>query len=133
MKHRIVPHRFVFLTAFVLLLAPLRAQSVAAPPNQPLKPADAELIELSPFVVNTSRDTGYQATSTLAGTRLNTPVNELAASISIYTKDLMDDLGATSSSDPARPRTPLVLVQQLRFLALQFALSFPYSLAEMKP
>lgn len=133
MKHHPSAHQSVLLTAFMLLLAPLHAQSATAPLNQPLKPADAELIELSPFVVNTSRDTGYQATSTLAGTRLNTPVNELAASISIYTKDLMDDLGATSSSDPARPRTPLVLVQQLRFLALQFALSFPYSLAEMKP
>lgn len=54
---------------------------------------------LSPFVVQTSKDTGYQATSTLAGTRLNTPVKDLAASISIYTKDLIEDVGATSSSD----------------------------------
>ena len=72
---------------------PLRAPA-------PAKPADAEPIEtLSPFVVQTSRDTGYQATSTLAGTRLNTPVKDLAASISIYTKDFIDDVGATSSSD----------------------------------
>ncbi|MDP3070647.1 MAG: hypothetical protein Q8N18_10175 [Opitutaceae bacterium] len=82
--------------AVVILLAPsLRAQSTV-----PAKPANAEPIEvLSPFVVQSDKDTGYQATSTLAGTRLNTPVKELAASISIYTKDFIEDLGATSSSD----------------------------------
>lgn len=82
-------------TAFVLSLAPARAQTVVPP-----RPVTTDPVEvLSPFVVQTDRDTGYQATSTLAGTRLNTPVKELAASISIYTKDLMEDLGATSSSD----------------------------------
>ena len=82
-----------------LACAPVARQSVAPPPA-PAKPADAEPIEtLSPFVVQTSRDTGYQATSTLAGTRLNTPVKDLAASISIYTKDFIEDVGATSSSD----------------------------------
>lgn len=55
-------------------------------------------VSLSPFVVDADRDTGYQATSTLAGTRLNTPIKDIGASISIYTKDLLDDLGATSSS-----------------------------------
>lgn len=73
----------------------LQAQTVPAP-----KPAEPEPIEqLSPFVVHTTKDTGYQAGSTLAGTRLNTPVKDLAASISIYTKDLIEDIGATSSSD----------------------------------
>ena len=56
-------------------------------------------VALSPFVVNTERDTGYEATSTMAGTRLNTPISELGASISIYTKTLMDDLGVTNSND----------------------------------
>ncbi|MDP3070152.1 MAG: TonB-dependent receptor plug domain-containing protein, partial [Opitutaceae bacterium] len=91
--------------AFATLLlatASLEAQSTATPKTETANavPAPAgELIELSPFVVSSNKDTGYQATSTLAGTRLNTPVKELAASISIYTKDLIEDLGATSSSD----------------------------------
>ncbi len=81
--------------ALVLLVPTLRAQAV--PPS---KPAASEPVEvLSPFVVNTTKDTGYQATSTLAGTRLNTPVKDLAASISIYTKDFIEDIGATSSAD----------------------------------
>lgn len=60
--------------------------------------AREEIIELSPFVVNSEADSGYQATSTLAGTRLNTPIKDLAASISIYTKDFISDIGATDSS-----------------------------------
>ncbi len=72
------------------------AQSVA-PAAAPR--IDEEALVLSPFVVNTTRDTGYQATSTLAGTRLNTPVKDLGASISIYTKDFLTDIGATNSGD----------------------------------
>ncbi len=83
------------VVAFALFSESLAGQSVLPP-----KPADfGPVIELSPFVVQSEKDTGYQAASTLAGTRLNTPVKDLAASISIYTKDFMDDLGATNSSD----------------------------------
>ncbi len=69
----------------------LRETGVLAP-SEPV-------VVLSPFVVERSRDTGYQATTTLAGTRLNTPIADLGASISIYTKDLLDDLGATNAND----------------------------------
>jgi len=62
-------------------------------------PGADERIEMSPFVVSSDKDNGYQATATLAGTRLNTPVRDVGASISIYTKDFLDDIGATSSSD----------------------------------
>jgi hypothetical protein len=60
--------------------------------------AEKDPVALSPFVVTSDKDTGYQATSTLAGTRLNTPIKDLAASISIYTKDFLDDVGATNSN-----------------------------------
>ncbi|MBM3851798.1 MAG: hypothetical protein FJ399_01440 [Verrucomicrobia bacterium] len=84
------------VAALGLLPSALPAQ-LLPPPNPGAAASPVEV--LSPFVVNTTRDTGYQATSTLAGTRLNTPVRELAASISIYTKDFIEDLGATSSAD----------------------------------
>src|SRR5690348_3134189 len=87
-----------FPTAVLLAaLGASRLPGQTVPP--PLKPADEPIERLSPFMVTTDRDTGYQATSTLAGTRLNTKVEDLAAAISIYTKELMDDIGATSSSD----------------------------------
>lgn len=58
--------------------------------------SQGELVELSPFVVQSERDTGYAATDSLAGTRFRTPLKDIAASISVVTKDLMDDLGANT-------------------------------------
>ena len=68
------------------------------PANKTSPETDA-VVELSPFVVDVAAEKGYQATHTLAGTRLNTSVKDLGASISIYTKDLIDDLGVTSANE----------------------------------
>lgn len=57
---------------------------------------DDKEIELSPFQVTTDRDTGYVATNTLAGSRLNTSLRDTPASISVMTKDFLDDIGALS-------------------------------------
>ena len=90
----------------LLLLAAALAFSPAAfaQAKQPVEtlppPASADTaVILNPFVVNTEKDTGYSASSTLAGTRLNTPIADLGASISILTKDFLDDIGATSVND----------------------------------
>jgi outer membrane receptor protein involved in Fe transport len=74
-------------------------RAIADSSVRPVNPKIDDTVELSPFVVSATQDTGYQATSTLAGTRLNTPVKDLGASISIYTRDFLNDIGATSSSD----------------------------------
>ena len=77
-----------------------RADARAATRALTAAAADAdERVEMSPFVVSSDKDNGYQAASTLAGTRLNTPVKDVGASISIYTKDFLEDIGATNSSD----------------------------------
>lgn len=77
----------------------LQAQALAPAADTPSSRPKEGLVELSPFVVSSEKDTGYQATSTLAGTRLSTPIKDLAASISIYTKDFLEDIGATSSNE----------------------------------
>ncbi len=59
---------------------------------------DEEVFELSPFSVNASEDTGYTATSTLAGTRVRTDLKDLGAAISVYTEEFMDDTGATDAA-----------------------------------
>lgn len=87
------------LTGCVLLAVVAHAQTVSSPSSENREAASKEVIELSPFVVSATQDTGYQASSTLAGTRLNTPIKDLAASISVYTKDFIDDIGATSASE----------------------------------
>jgi hypothetical protein len=85
------------LFALLFALPPLGAQTTGAPAAPDPKPAEA--VVLSPFTVTTEKDTGYAATNTLAGTRLNTPVKDLGASLSIYTKDFLEDVGATNANE----------------------------------
>lgn len=56
---------------------------------------DEEVFELSPFEVNSDGDDGYRANSTLAGSRLNTELKDVAASVTILTDEFLDDVGAT--------------------------------------
>jgi hypothetical protein len=91
--------RALSLTVFALTTAIAAfAQTTVPRPSTPSVSEDAAIV-LSPFTVQTDRDTGYQATSTLAGTRLNTPVKDVGAAISIYTKDFLTDIGATNAND----------------------------------
>ncbi len=59
---------------------------------------DEGVYELSPFVISEEENVGYLATSTLAGTRLNTPLRDVGASISIMTSEFFNDVGATDST-----------------------------------
>ena len=93
--------------AFVLLLclpAALRAQAVppAPPATAPEARRAGDVVELSPFTVNTDRDLGYQAENTLAGSRLNTSLRDTAGSLSVFTKEFLDDLAITDLSELMR-------------------------------
>src|SRR5262245_51785227 len=87
---------------------PLAAQTVAPAPAQPAPASDKpvpverldneETLELSPFEVTTTRDTGYQANETLAGTRIRTDLKDVGAALSVYTKEFLKDVGATDNS-----------------------------------
>jgi outer membrane receptor protein involved in Fe transport len=52
------------------------------------------MIVLSPFEVRGDADTGYLASTAQSGTRLRTDLKDIASSISVVTKDFMDDIGA---------------------------------------
>ena len=86
--------RSSLLTSVTAWLALLGTQQVDAqtPPPQ----VEEKTVKLSPFEVRTEKDQGYIATSTLAGSRLNTALIETPASISVMTKEFLDDIGATS-------------------------------------
>ncbi|MSU51182.1 MAG: hypothetical protein EXS37_19190 [Opitutus sp.] len=73
---------------------PLAAQTVPTPAAVPLP-----VVELSPFVVDVSRDTGYVASETLSGTRLKTEVRHIASPVTILTEEFLQDIGATSFAD----------------------------------
>ncbi len=57
---------------------------------------DENIFIMSPFEVNTTADSGYLATNTLAGTRINTSLRTTPSSISVFNMDFIDDIGANS-------------------------------------
>jgi outer membrane receptor protein involved in Fe transport len=57
--------------------------------------AGPDIVHLSAFEVSSERDRGYRAAGTLAGTRLNTDLRDVAASVSVITKDMLDDLASS--------------------------------------
>lgn len=75
-----------------------RAQTVTQPATN-ASASSEKAIELSPFTVSTTKDTGYFAENTLAGSRLNTNLADLAASITVVTKQQMDDTASLDIND----------------------------------
>ncbi len=127
------------LLALALVSNPLRAQVAAAPsdPNNsaPAPAASAgtpeqaggsagqssgNVVRLSPFEVDASKEQGYYAPNTLAGTRLNTNIGDLPSSISVITKQQLEDTNSLnindvfryeSNTEGAHTYTPIVLVR----------------------
>jgi outer membrane receptor protein involved in Fe transport len=54
-----------------------------------------EIVDLTPFIVSTDRDVGYIAENTLAGNRLNTKLADTPGSVSVFTREFLDDLAVT--------------------------------------
>src|SRR5688572_4931198 len=74
------------------------ARAAATQPAAPARPAEETLV-LSPFEVREETDNGYLATSAQSGTRLRTELKDIAAAVSVITKDFMNDIGARSLDD----------------------------------
>lgn len=60
---------------------------------------DNEVYELSPFTVDAAEDTGYRATSTLAGTRIRTNLKDVGSAISVVTKEFLKDTNSNNAED----------------------------------
>ncbi len=68
-----------------------------SPQSGVVKPAASdETVTLNPFVVSESDHVGYAATSTLAGTRINTALRDVGAAISIITPEFLLDTASTN-------------------------------------
>ena len=76
----------------------LCAQSAPAGSTNPSASA-GEVVQLAPFEVNTAKDAGYVASSSLAGSRLNTQLRDAPASISVLTAEFLADIGATDMEE----------------------------------
>ena len=59
---------------------------------------EEEIFELSPFTVEFDEIEGYQATNTLAGSRLKTPLRDVGSAISVMTEQFFEDTGATDAA-----------------------------------
>ena len=94
---RRVPRRAMAGLLGLLLGSPGLAQTVLPAPGSEAKKDDP--IELSPFVITSTQDTGYQATTTLAGTRLNTNLKDVGAAVSVYTAEFLADIHVTRLED----------------------------------
>lgn len=55
-------------------------------------------IVLSPFEVTSTQDNGYAAQDTLAGTRIRTNLDDVAASIQVIDQQFLNDIGATDNN-----------------------------------
>jgi iron complex outermembrane recepter protein len=75
----------------------LLSLALASSPSLSAQDDDTEeVFELSPFSVDSRTDDGYNATETMAGTRLRTSTREIGASMTIMTAEFLEDLGVTS-------------------------------------
>jgi outer membrane receptor for ferric coprogen and ferric-rhodotorulic acid len=77
------------------------AQKTAIPvKSQPAStPADTEVVALSPFEVTSEANRGYFQSNTMSGTRLNSKIEDLGQSITVMTKDQMQDFAMLDIND----------------------------------
>jgi outer membrane receptor protein involved in Fe transport len=94
----------------IISTGPLLGQAVAPatePPSRPAPPVtvpvervpQSDIVQLSPFEVSSERDMGYYATHTLSGTRLNTRLRDLGASITVVTPQQLMDTASVDIND----------------------------------
>lgn len=79
---------YLILLSLGLLIPPLFAQQEDEEP----------VYDLSPFTISEEETIGYQATTTLAGSRLKTNLRDVGAAVSVVTKEIFDDTGATDGA-----------------------------------
>lgn len=88
-------------TLVALLSAWLTTKPVeSAEPAADEKPAAT--VVLSPFEVNSARDVGYEANETLAGSRMNTALKDIATQVNVMTPEFLQDLAITNLNDAMR-------------------------------
>jgi outer membrane receptor protein involved in Fe transport len=99
MKKRAIRRTLAIITTLPLGAAFSQAQTspaVATPATDDA--TEADVVVLDPFTVTTEHE-GYQAVDTLAGGRVRTELKDTAASLSVVTSKLMQDLGVTNAEE----------------------------------
>jgi iron complex outermembrane recepter protein len=104
----------VCLSTACVVGSTLRAQVAPTPAATADSQTDAkdEILVLSPFTVTTDKDTGYRATNTISGTRLNTPIKDLPMPIEVITEEFLRDTGSTDLRQSLRYSSGVLLQTQ---------------------
>ncbi|PTY06114.1 TonB-dependent receptor [Opitutaceae bacterium EW11] len=90
--------RTLLTLAGATISAALCAQTATRPATtSDTSSANEEMIVLSPFEVTAQSSTGYVATQTLAGSRINTRLDDVGSAISVVTAEFLKDVGATDN------------------------------------
>jgi len=74
-------------------------QEIGAPTTAPLATTEDDIVQLGVFQVTSTKDIGYAAADTTAGARVRTSLRDTAASISPFTQEFLNDIGATTIDD----------------------------------
>ena len=97
-----IPRRSAFGRRACQIVTALAAVSVSA--NAQTTPATSsapkeEVVALSKFEVSTTQGKGYVATNAATGFKTNQELIKIPQSVTVVTRDLIDDIGATKTSD----------------------------------
>jgi iron complex outermembrane receptor protein len=65
----------------------------------PVAVQEDEPVKLADFVVSTIQDSGYRAGNSVSATRIDTPIKDLPFSISAFTEQFIEDIGALELLD----------------------------------
>lgn len=71
-----------------------KPESTPAKNESETEPDKSDIVRLSPFEVRAGANQGYIASETLSGSRVSAKIFDVPASVSVITRDLLDDLGA---------------------------------------
>ncbi len=74
--------------------------------------SEDNIIELSPFTVDTTQDKGYRATNSISGSRISTAIKEIPMPIEVITEDFLKDTGATDLRQSLRYSAGVILTSQ---------------------
>lgn len=85
-----------------LLSAALFTGTTAFAQTPPQGQIEPELVNLSVFTVNSSRDKGYGSTNALGASRINVPLENIPGSVVVVNRQLIEDTGAREFIDVLR-------------------------------
>lgn len=92
--HRTPKTRLAIACSSICVAVGLHAQTAdpASTPTTPTGAATDEIIVLSPFLVNSAKDSGYRAGNSVSATRVDTPIQDLPFTISALTQEFISDI-----------------------------------------